>query len=83
MSGKLPRNISSQELIRALRRELGYEPTRQRGSHVRITTQRDGENHEVIPHHRPIKIGTLASILKRVSTHHGMTVEELLALLDF
>jgi len=30
-----------------------------KGSHIRVTTQRDGENHEVIPYHDPIKTGTL------------------------
>jgi hypothetical protein len=48
---------------------------------MRVTTQRDGENHEVIPAHQPIKTGTLASILKRVATHHHLTVEELMGLL--
>jgi hypothetical protein len=47
-----------------------------------VTTQRDGENHEVIPYHDPIKTGTLASIVKRIAVHHGMTVDELLELLD-
>jgi len=47
-----------------------------------VTTQRDGENHEVIPHHHPIKTGTLSSILKHVAAHHGMSVDELLEMLD-
>jgi hypothetical protein len=53
-----------------------------RGSHIRVTTRRDGENHEVIPWHHPIKTGTLASILKRIAAHHRLTVEELLEMLD-
>jgi predicted RNA binding protein YcfA (HicA-like mRNA interferase family) len=61
---KLPRDVSGLVLVKALA-VLGYLPTRQKGSHIRITTQRDGENHEVIPHHQPIKTGTLASILNR------------------
>ena len=79
---KLPRDVDGPQLIRALR-VLGYEATRQTGSHVRVTTQRDGENHEVIPHHHPIKTGTLSSILKHVAAHHGMSVDELLKMLDF
>jgi predicted RNA binding protein YcfA (HicA-like mRNA interferase family) len=59
---KLPRDVDGLELAKALQR-LGYEATRQTGSHIRVTTQRDGENHEVIPAHHPIKIGTLSSIL--------------------
>jgi len=39
---KLPRNLNGADLQKALHR-LGYEATRQRGSHVRITTQVNGE----------------------------------------
>jgi len=55
---------------------------RQKGSHIRITTQQGGENHEVVPHHHPIKTGAFSSILKRIAAHHGLTVEELLKKLD-
>ena len=74
---KLPRDVRGSDLVRALR-SLGYEPTRQRGSHVRVTTQVNGEHHEVIPLHDPIKIKTLASILKSVASHHALNVEEVL-----
>ena len=74
---KLPRNLNGADLQKALRR-LGYEATRQRGSHVRITTQVNGEHHEVIPQHRPIKTKTLSSILKSIARHHNLSVEELL-----
>ena len=47
-----------------------------------MTTQRDGENHEVIPYHHPIKTGTFASILKRIAAHHRLTIDELLEMLD-
>lgn len=73
---KIPRNLSGVELIKYLRR-LGYEPTRQKGSHVRITTTQNGTHHETIPHHSPIKTKTLSSILKSIATHHKMTVAEL------
>ena len=73
---KLPRDINGIDLAKALR-VLGYEITRQKGSHLRITTQVGGEHHEVIPAHRPIKPGTLASILKSVAAHHRMTTQEL------
>ena len=78
---RLPRDIDGPQLVKALS-ALGYEATRQKGSHIRVTTLRDGENHEVIPYHDPIKTGTLASILKRIAAHHRMTVDELLAMLD-
>ena len=78
---KLPRDVDGPRLVKALS-VLGYVATRQSGSHIRVTTQRDGENHEVIPHHHPIKTGTLASILKRVAAHHGITVDELLTMMN-
>ena len=53
-----------------------------KGSHIRVTTQQDGENHEVVPHHHPIKTGTLSGLLKRIAAHHGLTVAELLEKLD-
>ena len=78
---KLPRDVSGATLVAALRR-MGYEKVRQRGSHVRITTQECGEHHEVIPLHDPIRAKTLSSILKSIARHHGMGVQELLRKLD-
>ena len=78
---RLPRDVSGASLLSSLRR-LGYEAVRQRGSHLRVTTQVNGEHHEVIPQHTPIKVKTLLSILKSVARHHGMTVDELLRELE-
>ena len=39
---RLPRNINGKELAKALR-VLNYEITRQKGSHIRVTTQLDGD----------------------------------------
>ena len=78
---KLPRNVSGAALQKSLRR-LGYEAVRRRGSHVRITTQVNGEHHEVIPLHSPIRAKTLSGILKSIARHHGMSVEDLLEALD-
>ena len=78
---KLPRDVSAAKLQQSLRR-LGYIPVRQRGSHVRITTQVNGQHHETIPLHRQIRAKTLSGILKSVAKHHEMTVEELLGMLE-
>jgi len=67
---RLPRDIDGPQLVKALA-VLGYEPTRQKGSHIRVTTQRDGENHEVIPFHHPIKICSLSRIRKRIALTTG------------
>ena len=74
---RLPRDVSGTALVAALRR-LGYQRVRQRGSHMRVTTQQGGEHHEVIPLHDPIRAKTLSSILKSVARHHGIGVGELL-----
>ena len=74
---KLPRDLSADELIRALR-QLGYQPTRQKGSHVRLTTTENGEHHVTIPHHQSLRIGTLASILDDVAEHFQLTRDDLL-----
>ena len=78
---KVPRDVDGTGLVRALR-VLGYASTRQTGSHVRVTTTKDGEHHEVIPRHDPIKVGTLHGILRGVAAHHGLSIERLVELLD-
>lgn len=75
------RNISEIELARALQ-ILGYTVTRQTGSHIRITTELNGKHHETIPAHKPLKVGTLNSIIRNIATHHGFTRDELLGKLD-
>ena len=77
---RLPRDISGDDLARALRRR-GYEPTRQTGSHIRLTTSRNGEHHVTVPRHRSLRIGTLAAVLDEVARHHDMTRSQLTALL--
>ena len=40
--------MSGADLVKALR-SFDYQVTRQKGSHIRISTVRDGEHHETIP----------------------------------
>jgi predicted RNA binding protein YcfA (HicA-like mRNA interferase family) len=74
---KLPRDITGELLARALKR-FGYEIVRQTGSHIRLTTQREGEHHITIPNHSPLKTGTLNAILKEIATHLKITRDDLL-----
>ncbi len=78
---KLPRDLDALDLVRALGR-LGYEQVRQTGSHLRVRTMRDGEHHETIPSPGPLKVGTLAAVLRGVAEHHGLSRDEVLKLLD-
>ncbi len=79
---KLPRDLSGEELVKALSR-LGYVVDRQTGSHIRLTTQQNGEHHITIPNHSPIKIGTLSAILRDVETRFNLTRNECLKQLFF
>jgi predicted RNA binding protein YcfA (HicA-like mRNA interferase family) len=74
---KLPRDLSGDDLAKALE-ELGYEITRQTGSHLRLTTADPQEHHVTIPRHESLRVGTLSSILRDVAAHHGMTKDELI-----
>jgi predicted RNA binding protein YcfA (HicA-like mRNA interferase family) len=73
----LPRDLSGARLIKALA-QLGYAPTRQTGSHMRLTSESAGRHHVTIPLHDPLRAGTLAAILDDVARHHGLTRNELL-----
>ncbi len=77
---RIPRDLTGKDLIKALVK-LGYEVTRQSGSHIRLSTSSNGTHHITIPDHRPIKVGTLSGILGDIAAHHQMTREELLNLL--
>jgi predicted RNA binding protein YcfA (HicA-like mRNA interferase family) len=74
---KLPRDLSADDLVTALAK-FAYEITRQKGSHLRLTTQRGGEHHVTIPRHDALRVGTLAGILADVATHFGLSRDELL-----
>ena len=54
-------------------RVLGYVVTRQRGDHLRLTTQQEGEHHVSIPLHDPLRIGTFAGILSDVAAHFSLS----------
>lgn len=60
---------------------LGYTVGHQTGSHMRLTTQRNGEHHLTIPAHGPLHVGTLSGILRDVAAHHCLTRDTLLEIL--
>ena len=74
---KIPRNLSGSDFIKKLK-VLGYLPTRQIGSHIRLTTEKRGTHHITIPNHSTLKIGTLAGILNDISGHLKISKEELI-----
>jgi len=74
---RLPRDLSCPDLVKALAK-LGYQVTRQTGSHIRLTTTQGGPHHLTIPNHSSLRIGTLSAILSEVSMHFSISREELL-----
>ncbi|MCK4418761.1 type II toxin-antitoxin system HicA family toxin [Candidatus Aerophobetes bacterium] len=65
---RMPRDLSAQELTELLK-IYGYQITRQTGSHLRLTIIRKGEHHITIPKHKPLKVGTLSSILSDIASY--------------
>jgi len=73
---RLPRDLSGLELAKLLR-DMGYEVTRQTGSHMRLTTLHEGQHHITIPKANPLRVGTLSGILGEVAEHFKLSGEEL------
>jgi predicted RNA binding protein YcfA (HicA-like mRNA interferase family) len=74
---KIPRDLSGHDLIKYLK-PYGYLVTRQSGSHIRLSTEQNGQHHITIPNHDPLKIGTLSAILSDVASHFNKTRDQLL-----
>ena len=70
---KLPRDLSGEEVCRALKR-LGFEFVRQTGSHRHYVKN---ELHPCVPMHRVIKPKTLQSILKQANVSLDELLEHL------
>jgi predicted RNA binding protein YcfA (HicA-like mRNA interferase family) len=72
---KIPRDISSDELVKVVVSQYGYSTSRQTGSHIRLTNE-DKSHSITIPNHKPIKIGTLSAIIKDVCTVNKVSVSD-------
>jgi len=73
---KVPRDLSGIQLIKKLER-LGYQVTRQTGSHIRLSCNTPSQHHITIPNHNPLRLGTLNSILGDVAAHLKISRDEL------
>jgi predicted RNA binding protein YcfA (HicA-like mRNA interferase family) len=51
--------------------------TRQTGSHIRLTLDRQPQHHVTIPAHDPLKVGTLSAILADVAINQKVSREDL------
>ena len=74
---KIPRDLSGHELTKIVG-QLGYQITRQTGSHIRLTTNENGIHHITVPNHNPLKVGTLSDILSDIAEHFQLSKQELL-----
>lgn len=74
---RLPRDLTGKKFAKIVE-VLGYRIERQTGSHIRLTTSKNGEHHITIPNHSPIKVGTLNAILKDIANHFDTTREDLI-----
>jgi predicted RNA binding protein YcfA (HicA-like mRNA interferase family) len=75
---KIPRDINGFEFASFLD-IYGYVITRQTGSHIRLTSYKMGyEHHVTIPNHKPLKIGTLHSILNEISAYLSISKQEII-----
>lgn len=73
---KLPRDVSTSDLIKHPQ-ILAYQVSRQKGSHIRLTTYRNGEHHITVPNHHPIRLGTLSFVINEIASHFQKSREEM------
>jgi len=75
---KLPRDMGREELA-ALLDKYGYKITRQTGSHIRLTSTSKGFDHHItIPRHKPLRVGTLSSIVNEIADYLEIERQKLL-----
>jgi len=74
----MPKDLSGDTLISLLERTFGYKISRQSGSHVRLTTIREGEHHLTIPKHMSLRIGTVQSILQSIGEHFSLSKQDVI-----
>ena len=77
MTPRIPRGVSGEVLISRLA-DFDYAPTRRSGSHVRLTTSKNGVHHVTVPLHRSLKVGTLSGILAEVAEHLEISKADLI-----
>ena len=75
---KLPRDLSGADLVKCLCKHWAYETIHQAGSHIILETESPGHQRIPVPNHTFLRIGTLNSILRLVSTHKGVSKEDIL-----
>ena len=75
---KMPRDLSSRVLVKALSKDWGYAQIHQTGSHIILETEEPSRHRLSIPDHKSLRVGTLNGILRAVANHKGTIREEIL-----
>ena len=76
---KIPRDVSRVHLADVLCRRWRYAKVHQVGSHIILETTEPGHHRIAIPDYDPLRLGTLASILRAVARHKGVAREAIIA----
>lgn len=72
----VPADLYGSELIKKIRRAYGYEVANQVGSHIKL--KKNNAKPLTIPNHKPLKKGTLKSILEQLAEYENKSVETVL-----
>lgn len=75
---KLPRDVSGLDVVKALCRDCGYRVVHQEGSHIILETEQPTHHRLSVPGHKPIRVGTLNSIVRAVARHKGVERSQIL-----
>jgi predicted RNA binding protein YcfA (HicA-like mRNA interferase family) len=75
---KIPRDLSGAQLVKVLCRDWGYREIHQEGSHLILQTNLPSHQRISVPNHKPLRVGTLNSIVRAVSAHQGIDRQRLL-----
>ena len=73
----IPKDITGDKLAKLLI-YYDYKVTRQKGSHIRLTTTKGGTHHITIPKHNPLKVGTLNGIISDIACHFKLSKKDVL-----
>jgi predicted RNA binding protein YcfA (HicA-like mRNA interferase family) len=77
---KLPRDVAADRVITVLT-DLGYQVVRQKGSHIRMRHPGPPAHSITVPHHQPLKVGTLHAIFAEVSRMRALSLWSLIDML--
>ena len=78
---KIPRDLSGQDLVKALCRHWDYRIVHQEGSHIVLETTEPTHQRLAVPAHSSLRVGTLNAILRAVSNHKGVSRQEIIGTL--